>query len=311
MITGRVCRSLHSTMEGTSRKLVLVGGGTGFVGKELKEELSKRGYEVMNISRKSSKDSLTWDQIKTEGLPPSTAAVVNLAGQNVLDPLYRWNEDFKNLVYKSRIETTHILREAIQESSNKPDAFVQVTGVGYYSPHVSDVQSEDSPGGTHDFLAKLVKDWEAAGDTDVVRRVSLRSGVVLGRSGGMIAQIIYQFYFGLGGVMGSGDQPFPWIHVGDLTSLILHAIEDKDLKGPVNAVSPTITTNKEFVSAFSSALCRPAFIPVPEFVWNTVFGQERADMITKGPKVTSIKLDNFRFKYPTISDACKEFARLF
>ncbi|CAB4053886.1 unnamed protein product [Lepeophtheirus salmonis] len=138
-----------------------------------------------------------------------------------------------------------------------------------------EIQDENSPGGTHDFLAKLVKDWEAAGKSGI-RQVSLRSGVVLGRRGGMISQIFLPFYFGLGGVMGSGEQPFPWIHVKDLSALIIHAIENKKLEGPINAVSPTVTLNKEFVSAFSSSLNRPAFIPIPEFVWNTVFWNRKS-----------------------------------
>lgn len=33
---------------------------------------------------------LTWHELDEKGLPDNTYAVVNLAGQNVLDPTRRW-----------------------------------------------------------------------------------------------------------------------------------------------------------------------------------------------------------------------------
>ena len=128
----------------------------------------------------------------------------------------------------------------------------------------------------------------------------------------MIKNIFLPFYAGVGGVMGDGNQPMPWIHVKDLSGLVLHSIENKRVRGAVNGVAPELITNKDFVSAFASALWRPAFIPLPEFVWNFIFGEERAAMITKGPRVVPKKaLDTgYQFRYPTIAEACREFSVL-
>ena len=105
----------------------------------------------------------------------------------------------------------------------------------------------------------------------------------------------------------------PWIHVKDLSGMIIHIIENEQVKGVVNGVAPEIITNSEFVKAFASSLNRPAFFPIPEFAWNLIFGEERATIVTKGPKVVPKKaLDTgFQFRFGTISKACQEFASLF
>lgn len=64
------------------------------------------------------------------GLPQNTHAVVNLAGQNVLDPMKRWTPGFKQTVWSSRIDTTTALAEASVDSQQKPEVFVSISGVG-------------------------------------------------------------------------------------------------------------------------------------------------------------------------------------
>ena len=108
---------------------------------------------------------ITWDELSKSGIPRGTKAVVNVAGQNVLDPFNRWTPKFQQLVHQSRVGTSEALRDAIVrcEPGQRPKAFVQVTGVGYYPPSQQTVYDEDSPGGEHDYLARLVVDWENAG----------------------------------------------------------------------------------------------------------------------------------------------------
>lgn len=319
---------------------ILVGGGTGFVGKEVVKAFERLDYEVVVISRKKKdttsegkrkklnknlfmnfetfqdKDpprinTKTWYDIEKFGLPSGTVGVVNTAGQNLLDPLRRWTPEFRQDVYNSRINTNYLLAKAIEKSREKPKAFVHMSGVGYY-PTGHDVHDERSEGGKHDFLARLVTDWEKAALLPAgvpTRVVSLRSGVVLGRQGGLVEQTIIPFSLGLGGRMGSGDQVMPWIHVKDLASLVVHCARN-ECSGVYNAVSPHPTTNKEFVKAYARQLNRPAIIPVPEFVFKAVFGSERANIITQSqtvlPKRTSES--GFSYTYPNIQEAAEEFA---
>jgi len=291
---------------------VLVGGGSGFIGKEVCKQLRKSGYEVIIISRVPREHGVTWDQVEREGLPEHTHGVVNLAGHEVLDPMRRWSPSFKELCRSSRVNTTSLLARLMDKSENKPSVFVQVTGVGYYpNTDMGKVMDETGEQGT-DWLAELAGEWEQAGEVRGVRRVVLRPGVVLGREGGMIKQIFLPFYLGLGGRMGEGSQPLPWIHVKDVAGMVVHSVNNSKVEGVLNAVAPQIISNQEFVSAFAGALWRPALFPLPESVWNLVFGEERAVMITRGQKVVPRRTleSGYQFLFPTIESACKEFARL-
>lgn len=132
-------------------------------------------------------------------------------------------------------------------------------------------------------------------------------GVVLGRSGGMIQQIYWPFYFGLGGPVGSGKQPFPWIHIDDISGIFLHGINSDSVSGVLNGVAPNIATNGEFSKALARAMWRPCLFPLPEFALNLAFGKERAAMMTTGPKVLPKRTleSGYKFKYPDIKSACK------
>ena len=307
-----------------SKGKVIIGGGSGFVGKEVCSLLRREGYDVIVISRKKFDSRvITWDEIKLQGLPEKTLAVVNLAGQNLLDPLKRWNPSFMELVRESRIQTAKSLKDAIVKRHDAgldvPDVFVQITGVGLYPPGDNSIEYDENSKikeGEGGYMSRLVKDWEAAATLPPnvpTRNVFLRAGVVLGRNGGMIQQIFLPFYLGGGGRMGSGQQNMPWIHVKDVSGMILHSIENNHVKGALNATSPHIINNQAFVDAFASALWRPAYIPLPDFVWNIVFGEERASIITKGVTVIPKRTEEvgYKFRYPDIKSACEEFSALF
>ena len=155
--------------------------------------------------------------------------------------------------------TNKVLAKAIEQARVPPLAFVSMSGVAYYPPSTegSPPHTEQSSGGEHDFMARLARDWEEAAvlpHTSDTRCVQLRSGVVLGRNGGMVQQTILPFFFGLGGRMGSGQQAMPWIHVKDLADLSIHCLESPKCSGVYNAVAPDIVTNSQFVKAFAGAL---------------------------------------------------------
>ena len=158
-----------------------------------------------------------------------------------------------------RVMTNKVLAKAIEQARVPPLAFVSMSGVAYYPPSTegSPPHTEESSGGEHDFMARLARDWEQAAvlpTTINTRCVQLRSGVVLGRTGGMVQQTILPFFFGLGGRMGSGQQAMPWIHVKDLAELSVHCLESHNCSGVYNAVAPQIVTNSQFVQAFAGAL---------------------------------------------------------
>lgn len=137
-------------------------------------------------------------------------------------------------------------------------------------------------------------------------------GVVLGRHGGMIKQLYWPFFFGLGGPVSAGQQFLPWIHIHDIARLFLFAIENESVEGVLNGVAPDIITNKQFAQAFGRSLWKPAFFPLPAFVCEILLGAERAKMLTQGQKVIPKRTMEFGFHYdyPDISSACREFSPL-
>ncbi|NXO02671.1 D39U1 protein, partial [Rhinopomastus cyanomelas] len=287
------------------------GGGTGFVGRALTQLLRSRGHEVTLVSRRGGKDRIRWEELSHSGLPLCDA-VVNLAGENVLNPFRRWGDDFCREIVSSRVETTKTLAKAIAEAEQPPRAWVLVTGVGYYQPSPTAEYTEDSPGGDFDFFSRLVSSWEAAAliPGSPARGVVVRSGVVLGQGGGAISQMLLPFRLGLGGPLGSGLQPFPWIHVRDLAGIVCHALESDSLRGVFNGVSPTSTStsNGTFAQELAAALGRPALLPVPAWAVRALFGAERAVMLLEGQRVVPKKTleSGYHFLFPDLPAALKD-----
>lgn len=220
----------------------------------------------------------------------------------------QWTRAFRDLVWNSRIDTTTTLRKAIEAANGSVKSFTIMSGVGIYECD-QNVHDESAHVKDFDFLSKMCIELERVSKLPSelnCRNIIIRSGVVLGREGGMIKQLHLPFSLGLGGVMGSGKQMLPWIHVSDLTKLILFGIENDQVKGIFNGVAPQQTTNAEFTKAFAGALNRPAFIPMPESILKIMF-QGRHVMVTTGPKVKperAISL-GFDYAYPDIDLACR------
>ncbi|KAF3423449.1 hypothetical protein E2986_05875 [Frieseomelitta varia] len=269
------------------------------------------------ISRMPGPNRISWHDLECYGLPENTTAVINVAGQNILDPKQRWSEGFKQNVINSRVETTKSLAKAI--TCTKANAFVTISGVSYYKPNNKEY-TEESKCEKYDFLSvitsfqivsELCHEWEAAAQLPKdsnIRQTTIRSGVVLGKTGGMIKQIYLPFFFGLGGPIANGNQYMPWIHISDLVNLFLFSIENKTVHGILNGVAPQIITNKEFTNAFASVIRRPACIPVPRIFLNSIFSKERAKIMLEGQKVIPkrVKELGFQYQYVDINCACAE-----
>uniref|UniRef100_A0A8C4ZGE5 Short chain dehydrogenase/reductase family 39U, member 1 n=1 Tax=Gadus morhua TaxID=8049 RepID=A0A8C4ZGE5_GADMO len=296
-------------------------GGSGFVGRELTRLLGKHGHEVTLISRKPGPGRITWAQLQSDGLPPCDGAV-NLSGESILNPMRWWNESYRKDVFSSRIDTTRTLAHAIAASPNPPRSWVLITGVACYKPSLTAEYIEDSEWTPFDLLSRLVKEWEAAAllpenVAQTTKQVVIRPGVVLGRDGGAMKQMLLPFWLGLGGTLGPGTQPFPWIHVRDLAGVIAHSLgPGSSPDGPdvrpgaqvLNGVAPAQNTNYEFTKELGRALGRPTVFPVPAFVLNAMLGSERALVLTHGQRVTPKRTleTGYQYQYPDLGSALKE-----
>lgn len=209
----------------------------------------ERGYEVTIISRMPGKKSITWHQLEEQGIPKSVSCIVNLCGQNVLDPKRRWTPGFQQNVYNSRINTSSALVKAIMKANGQIGVFVNISGCSSYFPSDDLTYTEEDQVSNFDYMSNLCIEWEKAATIPQgvpCRNVKIRTGVVIGKGGGMIASIYLPFVMGLGGPMGDGNQPLPWIHIDDLCRLILYSVENPGVKGVLNGVAPDLVTNGQF-----------------------------------------------------------------
>jgi len=313
---------------------VVIGGGSGFIGTALTQFLRSRGDEITWISREPGLGRITWDRVARDGLP-ACDAVVNLAGAHILDPRRRWTPAYRDEVIASRVRTTETLVRAINASVAPPEVFVSTAGKCFYGSRemgagaYPELDEESEPMGV-DFPAELVALWERAADAvdgSRVRHVKVRVGIVLGsvrrasvlgrlwrigRTRGFLPMVRLPFCLGVGAVIGKGTQPFPWVHVDDMVGLVVHALDDRSLRGRYNAVSPGIVTSEEFIRAFARHLRRPVAWRVPEGLVTRFVGTERASILLEGQLVRPRRTlaSGYSFRFPTIDRALGDLVEI-
>ncbi len=260
----------------------LVTGATGFIGKKLIARLPRTEKPVV-LSRDGARAKKELGDVEAhswnpEAGPPPKAAlegidvVFNLAGEQVAG---RWSEKKKRAIRDSRILGTSNLVAGMAAQKPRPGVLVSASAVGYYGDRGDEVLDESAPP-ADDFLAKVCVAWEAEAQRAKllgVRVVLPRIGIVLGRDGGPLAQMVRPFKMGIGGRLGSGKQWVPWVHVEDVVGMMLFAVENEGLDGPMNAVGPKQLTNKEMAKALGHALSRPSFMPTPAFALRLALGE--------------------------------------
>jgi uncharacterized protein (TIGR01777 family) len=277
---------------------VTISGSSGFIGSAVLRKITSRGWTARIINRQSFE--MPDDEFlekKIEGAD----AVINLAGAPVIR---RWTEEGKKEIVESRIATTRKIANAIGNAKVKPKVLISASATGIYDPvHEHTEESRELATG---FLADLCRDWEkeAAAVAEITRVVVFRTGLVLGTGGGMLKRMETPFKVGLGAMIGNGKQAFSWIHLEDLVSAFVFAIEQEQVRGAVNAVAPYPTTNYHFTKTFGKVMMQPAFLRIPEFVLRMVYG-EGAQTLTTGQKVLPRKLlqSGFSFLFPTVEKA--------
>jgi len=293
-------------------KNVIIAGGSGLVGKNLTKLLIEKGYNVAWFSR-NPKFNGEVDQYKLDyktgtidTTPLENASfVVNLAGAPISGK--RWTKSYKKEILNSRVETTKVLLGAVSRATNKPTTYVQASAVGYYGNQESEktFTEENEPG--KDFLAKVCQEWEKAGNEfpeAPIRRVFLRIGVVFSPGSQAFDKLVLPIKYNLGAPLGSGKQFFPWIHLDDLTSLFVTAMENGAFSGAYNAIAPQILNNSEATRILAKILDKKLWLPnVPSFALKLAFG-EMAQLLLTGNRITAQKAigEGFEFRYPKLEN---------
>lgn len=277
---------------------IAMSGSTGFVGSYLRTLFAEKGWQTAPLLRSDFAAGAQALQAKLIGCD----AVINLAGAPIAA---RWTESYKKQLYASRVPLTAMIVSAMCALERVPAVFISASGVGIY-PH-GGPWAEDDSARSNTFLGQLAADWEGAAlraQAAGIRTAVFRFGVVLGRGGGALAKMLPLFKLGLGGVIGSGQQPVSWVHIVDLAAAVCGALEKESFSGVYNVSAPEPTTNAGLTRALAHAAHRPAFVPVPAFAMKLAFG-EGACVLLDGQAAMPkrLKESGFQFAFERIEDA--------
>jgi len=291
---------------------ILITGASGLIGTALQKSFEEKGYEMLLASRsepKSERD-IQWnadagfadeDLLRLEGLD----AVIHLAGESI--SALRWTDEKKKAIRDSRVHGTRTMIEAFARLEKKPKVFISASAIGFYGDRGDEEMTETSSVGDT-FLSEVSKEWESESrraEDMGIRTVLLRNGIVLSKDGGALATMMTPFKLGVGGVVGSGKQWMSWVSLDDAVGIVDYALENENLRGAVNVVSPNPVTNEEFTKTLGEVLYRPTFLPLPEFAVNLVFGEMGDALLIDSTRVVPKRLldSGFKFRYPEINSA--------
>lgn len=293
---------------------VIISGGTGLIGKALSRRLAAEGKQVRILTRDAAGrkadpgvELIEWDGRTTAGWLErfeGVDMVIHLAGANLGGS--PWTAKRRQLIVSSRVESGQALVQAVRTVSQRPRVLIQASAVGYYGDSEEAEFTEDDPPGKG-WLPEVCTAWEAA-TREVedlgLRRVIIRTGLVLDREEGLLTTMALPVRMGAGGPIGNGRQWMSWIHREDEVNAILSLLENDSAVGAYNLTAPHPRRNADFVRALAGVLHRPYWLPAPAFAVRAVLGK-MSELALKGQNVQPKRLEEagFHFDYPDLTAA--------
>jgi len=292
---------------------ILITGSTGLVGTAITQDLQLGGHTVCRLVRPGTTTQaaspshgfdVNWNPATGElgGAAVDADAVVNLAGASIAEG--RWTPQRKALLRSSRVDTTRALVQALAKMSARPRVLVSASATGIYGNRGDETLTEASQSG-NDFLSELAKEWESEAikaEALGIRVVRARFGVILSKHGGALPQMMRPFQFGVGGKIGTGKQWLSWITLDDTVGILRLALENANITGPLNVVSPRPVTNAAFTKILAAALHRPALFPAPAFALRLILGEMADSLLLSSQRVQPAQLQklSYQFHHPDL-----------
>lgn len=299
---------------------ILITGATGLVGQELVSLLLQNGHTVHYLSTSNNKlvtnsnyKGFYWNpktaEIDTDSLA-DVEVVVHLAGASVAK---KWTKSYKDEIIDSRVLSTKLLFQTLQNTPNKVKQIVSASAIGIYPDSLTNIYHESDLDIDVSFLGNVVKLWE--NEVNQFEKLQLivskiRIGIVLAKNGGALQEMVKPIQYGVGAAFGSGEQYQSWIHIQDLVAIFYHVIENK-LPGIYNGVSPYPVTNTELTKSIAKTLNKPFFLPnIPKFVMQFILG-EMHQILFSSQHVSCRKLldENFQFKFASLDKALNDLLK--
>ncbi|WP_225034887.1 TIGR01777 family oxidoreductase [Winogradskyella sp. SM1960] len=299
---------------------VLITGATGLIGQEIVKQCHEEGINVhylttskSKLTKESNYKGFYWDPDKNDvdhKCFEGVSAIINMVGASISK---RWTDDYKKIILKSRTETAQLLQDTIKKHNYKIDQIVSASAIGIYPTSLVNYYEETNTEISETFLGKVVHDWEAAIDDFSAlgcKVAKIRIGLVLAKDGGALPEMIKPIKFGAGAAFGSGKQWQSWIHVSDLASLFVYAVQH-NFEGIYNGVAPNPVSNKELTKAAARILKRPLILPnIPKFVMKLVLGDMHI-LLFESQRVSSQKVEaeGFNFQFVNLKHALEDLLK--
>ncbi len=294
-------------------KKITIAGGTGFLGKALENFFYQKGYQISILTRSPKKENhFKWDaknigdwisEIETSDV------LINLTGKCVD---CRYTEKNKREIINSRVESTRILNKAIQQIKSPPAVFLNASSGTIYVHAETQKMTEDNGIIGDDFSMNVCKAWEKeffSVQQNAVRKVALRTSIVLGKNGGAFPKLKMITRLGLGGHQGNGQQNVTWIHEEDFCEAVDFIIQDKTIEGPINIASPNPVSNYTLMKKVRDRFKIPFGIPQPAALLEIgakIIGTE-TELLLKSRNYIPKRLmeKGFTFKFNVLEEALR------
>ncbi|MBI9048450.1 MAG: TIGR01777 family oxidoreductase [Anaerolineaceae bacterium] len=297
---------------------ILITGGSGMLGQALINDPLFQNDEFIILTRKPSRSLRNqhvmyqyWNPDALDGwqeILENQDVIIHLAGHNIGEGY--WSARKKQLILNSRVNSGKILAEAIMNLSAPPSIFIQASAVGYYGSRANEVLTEDSEKGDG-FLSDVCEAWEtstAVLESAGIRRLILRTGVILSSTAGMLPKLNLPIKAFIGGNLGNGKQYIPWLHMDDFSAIVNALIQKKETRGIYNLCAPKAATFSEMGKSIAKNLNRPYWLPVPGFALRLLLG-EMSTLLLASQRVKPERLleINYEYRYRELRDALKSF----
>lgn len=290
---------------------IIIAAGTGFLGKNLEKYFTEKGNQVYILTRNPKrKNEFLWDA-KTLGewknLLEDSDVLINLAGKSVD---CRYTEKNKREIYESRINSTKVLQQAVDNCTNKPKIWLNASSATIYVHSEKHLNTEENGIIGDDFSMNICKSWEKEffkTENPDTRKVALRTSIVLGNNGGAFTKLRMITKLGLGGKQGRGNQNVSWIHIDDFCRAVEWIIENANISEEINVTAPNPLNNEEFMRKLRKEMKIPFGINAP--VWqleiaSIILGTETELLLKSRNVYPEILIQNgFQFLYPTAEKA--------
>jgi len=292
---------------------IVISGSSGLIGRWLVADLEAAGHEVVRLVRSGTKNQpsagATWDPARGELDPEvlsDAGAVINLNGRNITDS--RWSSAVKQELLSSRVESTRTIAAAITRTNPPPPLLINASAAGIYGDRGEEILAETSSPG-RGFLADLARAWEEAAmaaASDRTRVVVLRIAMVMGR-GGALQRMLLPFNLGVGGPIGSGKQWWPWIAMEDVIGVVRFALEDPEVRGPLNLAAPGEVTSRGFAKTLGGVLNRPSFMSLPAVAVRLAMGEMADALLLASTRARPVALQElgYEFRVPDLASAIR------